>query len=203
MKMPDAEIEFGKAVPLLVARNLSICGFALRKDNSRIFIAESQFCRLTIILEWVTIVVMVKPLSNDIGVDYKEVELIGVLKALAPETEFQMIWMEGPEKIEGEIDRQLRLLIKYCKPILEGDFAQWPDVEAFIEKGKSIRPPERPNETRQEWMTRLREEAQEAYQRGDYIAASSKYFTIVAHGEMLTDEEQKMYDDARNWEARF
>lgn len=125
------------------------------------------------------------------------VDLFLVLEALAPgvpESDRYPRYLSGNGIIPGEINRQLRLLVEHCRPLLEGDIEQWSIVREIERYGFGTKQTE--NETRDQYIIRLRETAQGALRRKEYWKADSFYGLLA-----LVLDKMSIPDRIRWWRA--
>lgn len=106
----------------------------------------------------------------------RTVHLSTVLQVLAPGVPEsarypRRLWRRG--MIPGEVGRQLSLTVEHCRSLLEGDVAQWSTVREKEQYGFGAKQME--GETRDEYITRLRETALAALRSGDFWRANRFY----------------------------
>lgn len=191
--------EFRRATQAAFDAYLSGFGFNLEKVDDKMFILKSRFCKLTIVLDRAYVGIDIQPLPGDSDVEYKEYGMAYVLGLLYPDLDFREKWLRFPKEVRGEVNRLFGLLICHFKPILEGDFSLWEEVES---RRRSRQQTSKTTvETREERLARQRAEGPGEYLRGNYVTVHTIYNAILDEGEPLTDEEQKMLDKATRWLA--
>lgn len=200
MFIPGAKSKFGPAVREAFSSYLSALGFILKEIDWYIFVAESPHCSVMIIFDPICVAIKVKPLSSDPHVEYTEYGLCTVLQVLAPEREFRVRLLNRPEQIPPEVDRQIRALVQYCRPILEGDSSEWAKIDARVEAGRRSQPVRTQEETEEERVHRMHQDALDAHSRFDYVRMLISYGALRSLGEQLTPEEERLYEEARAWD---
>jgi hypothetical protein len=178
-------------------------GFELREEDPDTFVAQSRCCLIRIGLDRHSVAIDVAPLSGRDVPKYEEIALVWLLDALAPKplTRDEFVnfgLLRFPEQLKDEVGRQLGLLVQYCRPVLLGDMQYWERVERRMDLMKNAPPVARPELTPEQRIARLHRVAREAYDRADYVYAFTCYNVLEADGE-ITDEERRLYEEARRW----
>lgn len=200
MLMADAQTVFSEAVEESFRIHLSGLGLSLEKVDNRMFVAQSRHCRISVVLDYGVIYMGIKPSFPNSDTEYEEVSLHSVLEALAPELGYRAREFRRPEVIPAEVDRQLRLLVEYCAPIIRGETSAWAKVQDFLEKRRMAPREEVPWQNHDEHIAWLRKKALEAYHQGDFVSVITSYSIIIGEGETLRPDEQRMYNEARRWD---
>lgn len=106
MNMREAEVELAKAIESIANPIVRDIGLLFHSEDERIFVAETIRCRALIILEWSTIVTMIKPLQGQSG------------EASQTEIQVDIGWVKTPEDIPAEIQRQMLYLVSQWEHLL-------------------------------------------------------------------------------------
>ncbi len=120
--------QYEKAVRLVAGRLLTPLGFSLRNDRAaEAIFAESDHCRLWFVAE--RFIVFVERLGEQDDELARLYDLNMVLKSIGSDYEFRVELPNCHEPVLADVERMLHVLVKQCKPILDGDEAAWRRLE--------------------------------------------------------------------------
>jgi hypothetical protein len=114
--------------------------------------------------------------------DYCPLETI--LRVVAPEVRLVPRYVRSSGEMREEVERQVHLLLEHCRPMLEGDFSAWPSV---LEASR-VGPAE--GETREAWVSKMKQMLSEAMEIKDYPWADQVCFNLKVQRANLTPEER-------------
>ncbi len=184
--MPTTVLEvFQEEVPAAFAYLESRYGFALRRDDDYAFTASSRACEIAIELDWGSVVVSVRRLDGG-----RSVRLSFIVGAVDPEVLFLPRYPWGPEEAREEVERQARLLLAYCAPLLEGDFTRWSALEAHQQAVLDEWRRESERLVREARVKLVRRRAAEAFATRDFATAAQLYGSIKEH--LSPEETQRL-----------
>jgi len=191
--MGVSEEMLASVVPDAVATVLSGLGFTVRKERRWEYRAESESAEVSIGYNYNYLRVMVRPISAPPGEEHDFVESPFVLEALAPglpeaERYPRDMTRASSNVVRGEVNRQLRLLMDYCQPLLRGERGAWSKVEGFMREWWEFRRPKE-GESTEHFANRLRVAAFAALQDEHHWTALDLYDRIP--GGYLTSEDRK------------
>jgi hypothetical protein len=106
--------------------HLQPLGFKLTTGKQDIVGLESANCR--IYFQPHSVFPVIQRTDKDPSLAHRAYGLHVILKASGVEEEFQLTPFEGPETVEADIDRMVRLLVERCRPVLDGDETAWEGV---------------------------------------------------------------------------
>jgi hypothetical protein len=181
------------AVESAVSEKLSSFGFKIVSAKPGYIVTQSEHCEIKFILEHITVAILIRPLEP---ADYEATYLNGVLNALAPGNDFLwlMEWLHSPDEIDGEVQRQVSLMVEHCAPILQGDFSEWPRIVSKNHGKKEV------PQNREERIAQLRNQAENAYKKKFYLGVLQNYYILQKEpGVKLTDEELGRIREAKAW----
>jgi len=164
---------FHEQVPAVFGFLADRHAFTLDRTDDYAFTASSSHCAVVIELDWGSIVVSIRPTETE-----RPVRLSFIVGAKDPSILFLPRYPWGPDDAREEIDRQARLLDKFCGEILNGDYAEWAALEAHQKlvleqwRGES----ERLVKEARAKLVRRRAEA--AWSRRSYSEAAQLYASI-------------------------
>ena len=113
--------------------------FALRKKNDLSYDFETTTTRISVFLEYDTVVVGMVPIGEeDRKLRQKNIlpEQLGVTvvaKGVDPSFHYEVDW---DEPIASSMERQSLVIKNYCQDFLAGDFTKWTDVLAAMRRYK-------------------------------------------------------------------
>lgn len=114
-----------------------------------------------------------------------DISLSIILHIVAPDVQFAPRYARSSKKMREEIKRQVRVLIQYCRPMLEGDFSAWPSIVKF---GRILWSPAG-GETMEVWTSKMKQILSDLLQRKDYLLASQVCLSLRPQRAELTREE--------------
>jgi hypothetical protein len=113
--------------------------FALKKNNDLSYDFETATTRISVFIEYDTVVVGMVPIGEeDRKLRQKNIlpEQLGVAvvaKGVDPSFHYEVDW---DEPIAASMEMQALVIKNYCKVFLLGDFTKWTDVLAEMRKSK-------------------------------------------------------------------
>jgi hypothetical protein len=115
----------------------------------------------------------------------RNIALSAILQVLAPDVQFEFRYVRSSRKMREEVERQVRLLIQYCRPMLEGDFSAWSLIIEFIQAmGESAE-----SQTIDKWSSIMKQILTNALEKKDYALASQACSLLRRYRVELTCEE--------------
>ncbi len=113
--------------------------FDLKKKNNLSYDFETATTRISIFVEFNTVVIGMMPIGEeDRKLRQKNIlpEQLGisvVARGVKPDLEYKVIW---DEPIASAMERQSQLLRNYCQDFLRGDFTKWTGVLEAMKKSR-------------------------------------------------------------------
>ena len=104
MNMREAEARLAEAIGSVANPMVEHLGLSFHAEDKRSFAARTPRCRIKVILEWQTVVTWIIPVP---GSGNEQMDRIQV----------GCEWVDTPDEIPGEVQRQLRYLIS--------DYGDW------------------------------------------------------------------------------
>jgi len=111
--------------------------FVLKKKNDLRYDFETATTRISIFVEFNTVVIGMVPIGEeDRKLRQKNIlpEQLGVsvvARGVKPDLDYKVIW---DEPIASAMERQSQILKSYCQDFLRGDFTKWTDVLEAMKK---------------------------------------------------------------------
>jgi hypothetical protein len=105
--------------------------FVLKKKNDLSYEFETATTRISIFIEFNTVVIGMVPIGEeDRKLRQKNIlpEPLGitvVARGVKPDLDYKVIW---DEPIASAMERESEILKNYCQDFLKGDFSKWIDV---------------------------------------------------------------------------
>lgn len=106
--------------------HLQPLGFKLTTGKQSMLGFESANCR--IYFQPHSVFPVIQRADKDPSLAHRAYGLHVILKASGVDEEFELTPLEGPDTVEADIDRMVRLLVERCRPVLDGDEAAWERV---------------------------------------------------------------------------
>lgn len=188
---------FVEAVDDISPKYLDEFGIKLSKDkgwSAGSFSGDNGYLRLGIYREYNGGIDINLGTPTSKGHGYVGISLYWILLATAPEQQFISCHTKTNDDIRNELERQFQLLVKYCRPLLEGDESAWSKVFAFMSEFK---PPKDP-QLFDQWILVMKEKAAKAFQAENFILANQIYLNLtLVQRQELTIEEKQQHDYVR------
>jgi hypothetical protein len=143
-------------------------GFQLNGLTEGSVYLQSEHVQIRVICGLTTVTTQVVLLSQAYDND-APTDLWDVIAALSPdvgEDERYPRPVRSAEDVAPEVRRQLQTLVRYCKPLLEGDEAAWAALDAWREDWGGLW--QRESESREEYLSRLGEAVSDAWRSACY-----------------------------------
>lgn len=179
---------FADAVNSVAAPELSPFAVELQQVETGSFVGTSRHVRVGIGMDRYgrPVFFTIKPEGVDMPAGYEwGVDLWWVLLALAPEVQFSPKWVRSAREARWEVQRQTKLLIRYCGAILDGDTSNWHKVDELVQLLR------RPDGSEERWRDEMRNLASEAYTQGNYQLASRAYFVLGGYRDLTGADRQR------------
>lgn len=189
MQRPSVIDVFRERVPTAFAFLSASYRFDLRREDDYAFTATSTQCEIIIELEWGSVALSLKPVGQA-----HAVRLAFIVGAVDPEILFLPRYPWGPDEAQDEIDRQARLLLEYCEPLLRGDFSRWTALEAHQQAVLDEWRRESERLVSEARVKLVRKRAEGAYLSRSYAEAARLYESIR---ESLSEQDRRRLDYAR------
>lgn len=169
-----------------VVESLAWCGAILKSERYLIGIEidyHSDIPRFTVVptsyADFENIATGVSPFRNALS-------LFDILRFTNPELHAAQRRLGSFKHARQEIERQFRLFMQYCSPLIEDDNSIWPQIRAFA---RSFRGPT-DGETLHDWSLRTKQLLREALEKEDYPLVSEACSLLKWRRVELTREEE-------------
>ena len=111
--------------------------YTYQEIGERKFTLESPLTRISIFIEYSTVVVGIEPIGEEAkkllreNILPEQLSIIAVSKCLNPGVDYKINW-DNP--IDSELERRSKLLKEYCSDFVSGDFSKWISVIKCLKK---------------------------------------------------------------------
>lgn len=173
-------------------------GVSLQRVDDRFAEGASRHVRIILMFEMNgRVFVKMAPLCYA-GTGYQGmINLERILFVLAPELQFIVHDTENSSaKIQAEVDRQITLLVQYCRPLLEGDISSWPEIVEFNSLFQV--PLHLYDEVLKEWSSVMKKLMSSAVEKQNYVLVHNVCAAMALRGIELTQEEAAAYQLAEH-----
>jgi hypothetical protein len=105
--------------------------YVLKKKNDLSYDFETAATRISIFVEFNTLVVGMEPIGEEArkllqkNILPQQLGVTVVARGLKPDLDYKVIW---DEPILSAMERESQILKGYCQDFLRGDFTKWADV---------------------------------------------------------------------------
>lgn len=185
---------FHEIVPLVVADIARRHGFHVRSQDENEFVLESSRCRIVVSLgngHVPDVGVTLAPGRDVRGFPRTAFGLGVVLDHFDdPRVAFAGRPVLSIEQLDEELRRAIHLLVEYCRPMLDGNFSIWPNLQR--QSDEALKLFKKGGEARKIWTAR--QTAFVAFGQGNFKDAVVLYGSIQDH---LTPREKKKLEYAR------
>lgn len=169
------------------------CVLSKIADNEFALTCPKYSLRIHLIIEddWQMVSTMIRPDPRLLPSHKRdEVNVLTLARVDHPEQDVgnRMLALDADSGVN--VAAQARALLKYCDPMLRGDFSDWARIEA-VEDGIVADALEEDRRGRERWVKRCRMRAQQAYDSGEFDRFLWNMAFVKRDGE-LTDEERRM-----------
>ncbi|MBI5305840.1 MAG: hypothetical protein HY868_27175 [Chloroflexi bacterium] len=136
------EQAFQEAVPTIFGFLVSEFGFSLTHDESWLFEGQTEYALIEIVLDRHTVQVGMRPVDPKDQYLPEPLRRAGkiplelIVRCLDPDLHIGFKTEIKPEGIRGDLEKYADLLRRYCSRMLSGDFGEWANIQAYLEKRK-------------------------------------------------------------------
>lgn len=172
---------------------ISDYGFVL-SEGDYAFCLVSEFVEIRVAYNFNYVHTTLKMRFAGIVEEQSFVDIYDVLAALAPHlSEADRYPKEAlfSDTTIVEVNRHIRLIVEWCKPLLRGDYSAWSKVTQYLQEERSLWHP-RDGESEVDYLNRLRTVAYNAYQRQEYWAASRLYDYMSSCVKLTRDDRRRL-----------